>query len=127
MKNVMLAVIVGSAMLLSGCNTETKEVSQNYDLPDGLKDCKMYSMNGKDGSHITVVRCPLSSTTTTHSAGKSTVTNTVIEQPTAKAVEEPVVKQGKKVDEIEINGETYRKSESMPEMQINGEVYKKVQ
>lgn len=122
----MLAVVIGSAMLLSGCETETKEISQNFEFPEGLKDCKMYSMRGKDGGHLTVVPCPLSATTTTHSAGKSTVTNTVIEQPTAKAVEETVVKKVN-VDEVEINGETYRKSESMKELQINGEVYKKVQ
>lgn len=126
MKNVMLAVVIGSAMLLSGCETETKEISQNFEFPEGLKDCKMYSMRGKDGGHLTVVRCPLSATTTTHSAGKSTVTNTVIEQPTAKAVEETVVKKVN-VDEVEINGETYRKSESMQEIQINGETYKKIQ
>ena len=126
MKKVMLAVMISSVMLLSGCETETKEVSQNYDIPEGLKDCKLYEMKGKDGGRLTIVRCPLSATTTTYSAGKSTVTNTVVEQPEQNSVKS-MLKDGKNSNEVEINGETYRKSESMQEIQINGETYKKIQ
>lgn len=125
MKKVMLAVMISSVMLLSGCETETKEVSQNYDIPEGLKDCKLYEMKGKDGGRLTIVRCPLSATTTTHTSGKSTLTNTVVEQPDQHSVK-PLMKENKN-NEVEINGETYRKSESMQEIQINGETYKKIQ
>lgn len=118
---IMAAVLAMGA--LSGCEKETKDTTNNYVLPEGLQDCKIYNMRNTGGSNITVVRCPLSATSTTYSSGKTTASAMVVEQAPAQAA----LTQSKASDEVEINGETYRKTESMKEIQINGESYKKVQ
>lgn len=54
------------ALVLAACEAKTKEAT-GFILPEGMKDCKIYSMY--NGYNITVVRCPNSSTHT--SCGKS--------------------------------------------------------
>lgn len=71
-------VLLLSIILLFGCEKSTQETTDNYILPEGLKHCKIYSLDN-GGSSITVLHCPNSSTTTTHSCGKScTANNTII-------------------------------------------------
>ena len=118
--------------MLSGCEESTKEATSAYKMPQGMEDCKVYYMSGKDGSNLVVVRCPNASTTTR--SGKSTNV-TVVDGPTPVETKVPEVPQTtqavdsktKNSDEVQINGETYRKSDTMKEVEINGETYKKVQ
>lgn len=123
-KMLMIMISILAMGALSGCEKETKDTTNNYILPEGLQDCKIYNMRNTGGSNITVVRCPLSATSTTYSSGKTTASAMVVEQAPAQAASQT---QTKASDEVEINGETYRKTESMKEIQINGESYKKVQ
>lgn len=125
-KTFTLISVLIIAMSLSACSKETKESTANYDMPEGLKDCKVYFMRSEGGGSITVVRCPLSSTSTTYSSGKSTATATVVEQANLPPSTTSSVIQGKTADTVEIDGKTYRKSSSMKDIQINGESYKEV-
>ena len=42
-------------------------------MPDGLKDCKVYRVEGKV-TDLTVIRCPASSTTVKYGKNQSTTT-----------------------------------------------------
>lgn len=127
-KAVIIAASILGLTMLSGCEKSTTDATASFKMPEGMEDCKVYVMSSSNGSNLIVVRCP-NSTTTTRS-GKSTnvtvvdTTNSVSEKIVPKSSE---VQQGKNTDEVQINGETYRKSESMKEIEINGETYKKVQ
>lgn len=59
---------------LVGCTTQTTEISNSYELPEGLKDCKVYYMRSKQEQSLTVLRCPNSQTNVHYSRpeGKST-------------------------------------------------------
>lgn len=61
-------------LTLSACSKETTNISEKYQLPNELSDCKIYRMIAEGGSSLTLVRCPNSSTTTdyTERSGKST-------------------------------------------------------
>ena len=41
--------------------------------PKELEDCKIYLLTNSGGSHITVVRCPNSTTSTSHDKNQTTV------------------------------------------------------
>ncbi len=73
--------LITAIFLVVGCSK--KNVSEKYELPEGLTDCTVYYMTGENARSLTVVRCPNSSTTTRYSfkSGKSTVThnNVVVE------------------------------------------------
>lgn len=45
-----------------GCSKRTSESSDEFVLPDGLKDCKVFRMDNGRMTHVIVVRCPNSST-----------------------------------------------------------------
>lgn len=58
-----LVLIVGLFGCADNSNTKSKVITNWYVLPEGLKDCTIYRMDG--GPTITVVRCPNSETSTT--------------------------------------------------------------
>lgn len=75
---ILIALAVG---MLVGCSAETKTVTDNYILPSELSHCKVFNLsNGM--SAMQVVHCPQAVTTTTHTVGKTTVSNTVIAEDT---------------------------------------------
>ena len=67
--------ITALVLLFSGCKTETTETQANYQLPEGLQDCKIYDMESQSSQNIIVARCPNSTTTTNYrqQQGKSYV------------------------------------------------------
>lgn len=72
MKYIALALF---ALLLTGCGeTRTEEVQARYQMPDGMHDCQVFDMVSQTAQDIIVVRCPLSSTSTSYSytSGKTT-------------------------------------------------------
>lgn len=71
-KLTITAVLV--SVLLTGC-FEYGNNTSNYKMPEGLKDCKVYRVEGKVAD-LTVIRCPLSSTTVKYGKNRST---TVVE------------------------------------------------
>lgn len=124
-KALVIAASILAMGMLSGCEKSTTEATEAFAMPEGMEDCKVYYMSSSNGSNLVVVRCPNSATTTR--SGKNT--NVTVVDSDNPVVEEkaPDVQDGKTNDEVQINGETYRKSETMKEIEINGETYKKVQ
>lgn len=102
--------------MLAGCEKQTTENTDKYILPEGMEDCKIYTMISKNGGVLQVVRCPLSVTTT--KSGKNTNV-TVIEQEEVNKVQ--AIKQKK------MNTEVMKSPDKPQEIQINGEIYRKVQ
>lgn len=79
--NKLYIVILLAAGLLVGCSAETRTVTDSFILPSELSHCKVFNLN--DGmSNMKVVYCPEAVTTTTHTVGKTTVSNTVIAEDT---------------------------------------------
>ena len=74
---VMLVVL----LTLAGCEKKTTEVSSEYEIPNGLKDCSIYEMNSENGKRFYVTRCPFSATSTDSPSGKTRVTSFAIEAP----------------------------------------------
>lgn len=55
-----------TTVFIFGC-TDNNGVAFFPEMPDGLKDCKVYNVQSDDKSKtLHIVRCPNSSTTTTH-------------------------------------------------------------
>lgn len=126
-KTLVAITVMATVVMLSGCEKETVDETSAYELPQGMEDCKIFTMVKKNGNAITVVRCPLSSTTTTFKSGKTTTSATVVEAPPQVDTSTKNKEKELQKDVIEINGFFYRRSESMTEIQINGESYKKVE
>ena len=77
MKKLMIAIVL---LTLAGCgDPSAKDSTDKWMLPDGLKDCKIYSLSNGKGGYMRVVRCPNSSTTTSYTSGKTLVNTTVLE------------------------------------------------
>ena len=75
MKNIMILLAL---VVLMGCGKQTSEVSSNYNLPEELKDCKIYHIDyGLSGLYV--VRCPMSYTTVTYRCGKTNCTAATVE------------------------------------------------
>lgn len=55
-------LIALSLVAMLGCSKQTSESSDEFVLPDGLKDCKVFRMDNGRMTHVIVVRCPNSST-----------------------------------------------------------------
>lgn len=67
-------VLIATLGLLAGCDTSTKEVSRDYIMPDGLKDCKVYEMNSRTRTDLHVVLCPNATTSTSWETGSKSKT-----------------------------------------------------
>jgi hypothetical protein len=76
MKNMLFLILL--CFTIVSCNKETTETTSMYELPDGLKDCKIYRMEAQKGTTLRVVRCPNSETSTKHSCGKNCNSNTIV-------------------------------------------------
>lgn len=74
---VVLLVIAGCC---SGCSPGYQDVAAKYPLkPKELMDCQFFKLVNDNGSPITVVRCPNSTTSVTEQQGKTTTTTVVID------------------------------------------------
>ena len=71
----IVALLVGSAFILSGCGeTRTSDVKSSYSMPEGMEGCKVYFLKSQTSLDIYVVRCPLTTTTSeSHSCGKGCI------------------------------------------------------
>ena len=75
---IVLLITLTVLACVSGCTAETKEVTHQYSIPSGLKDCMFYQMQSSTGRGLTVVRCP-NSVTTVHKGGKGPWTTITID------------------------------------------------
>lgn len=63
-------IIIALALSVLGCEAGYKESTKRFSMPPELSNCKIYDLTNGGGAKITVVRCPLSSTTTAYQDGK---------------------------------------------------------
>lgn len=76
-----LLIIASIALAITGCTPSAKDISEQYTLPEELKDCTITYLQGKY-TYLNVVRCPNSTTSTTYPVGKTTQTTVVIDGET---------------------------------------------
>lgn len=83
MKRITIALV--AVLMLAACDDtdpgSQRDVTSKYNLPESMKDCKIYYMSGSSSvREITVIRCPNSSTAanTVVSSGKSTRIDAVV-------------------------------------------------
>jgi hypothetical protein len=71
-------LIIFSLVALMGCTKQTSEVNE-FVLPTGLSDCRVFRMDNGRLTHVVVVRCP-NSTTSVHKGGKHQWNTTTIDE-----------------------------------------------
>lgn len=62
--------IILAAFALTGCYKNGYSTVKFPETPQELSDCKFFNMSNDKGTHITVARCPNSTTTTNFRSGK---------------------------------------------------------
>ena len=72
-------ILIAVLFLAAGCDPTTKEIREDYQLPEGLKDCKVYKMESMSRD-LFVVRCPNSTTSVANHHNKHTYYNSTISQ-----------------------------------------------
>jgi hypothetical protein len=97
-------VLVGSVLVaLSGCNKQTVETTQYYNVPSDLEDCKFFKVYSKPNAGaqtlLYVVRCPHSDVTTKTGGKGSEVTMTA--EPDQELVSKALAARRQKLIEIE--------------------------
>jgi hypothetical protein len=78
-KLISVFTVACVAFSVVGCDKSTNDVTEKYSMPAGLEDCKVFSLRGEDGTILKVVRCPISTTSTTYSSGRTTSTTNVVD------------------------------------------------
>ena len=74
-------IVILSVVVLAGCTDRARIVNFSA-MPPELLDCKVYAISNSNGEHITVMRCPNSTTSTTYPSGKTTKSTIVIDGET---------------------------------------------
>jgi hypothetical protein len=79
--NTRILALVGVAALITvGCDAYVKQTEIAVTLPDGLKDCKFFTVKpNTDASVLNIVRCPNSSTSVNYRSGKSDFTTVTVD------------------------------------------------
>lgn len=57
-------LVILSLLLLSACSKKTYDVSEDYVMPDGLKDCKIFRVESGGLNELYITRCNSSVSTT---------------------------------------------------------------
>lgn len=80
-KYTKYAGILFLSFSLIACTPNHKDItnSSEFNLPDGLKDCKVYRLRDNLGTLFTVFRCPIS-TVQIKKSGKYPINTTVIQE-----------------------------------------------
>ncbi len=76
MKKVLLAIAIMAA--LSGCS-DTARPLYFPAMPREFKDCNIVVVTNSEGAHVTLARCPNSTTSATVPSGKTQVTTMTID------------------------------------------------
>lgn len=119
-KYIGFAVIALAAVMVGGCDEGSRPSKFQSYLSGELSDCKATKVSDGSGNSITVIRCPLSATTTVQPNGKSKLTIAVVdENPSSVApkvapefkIEKPEVPVATQVapDKVIIDGVEYIK------------------
>ena len=88
----LLMVVLG-VIMLTGCEPSYKDYTESFtNLPEGLKDCKIYGIQNGNSMSLSVVRCPNSTVSTNQEVAEGKVTH-VQTTTTIDGVEDtPVIK-----------------------------------
>lgn len=77
MQILLIPITLILCLLVTACNPSTKESTEDYVLPQELKDCKVYRMsNGQ--SVMRALVCPHANTANTYQCGKNTCSMSTI-------------------------------------------------
>ena len=106
MKGLKLALLASCLLVFSGCDDSNylpEKKTRKYVLDETLKDCSIVEIKSSTEGNLTIVRCPLSNTTTnyTENWGKGCTRN----------INNTVIDENKKKEYIEVNGVKYEKVE----------------
>jgi len=106
MKSLKLVLLSSCVLVFSGCDDSNylpEKKTRKYVLDETLKDCSITEIKSSTEDNLTIVRCPLSSTTTnyTENCGKNCTDN----------ISNTVIDENKKKEYVEINGVKYEKVE----------------
>ena len=103
LKSVLLASCVLAFIGCADYDYSPEDKTRKYELDETMKDCFITEIKSSTEDNLTIVRCPLSNTTThyTENCGKNCTRN----------VSNTVVDENKKKEYIEINGVKYEKVE----------------
>lgn len=94
-----ILIVILSVFILVSCTRQTSE-TQEFILPEGLKDCRIFRMDNGQLTQVIVVRCPNSSTTVKYN-GKHSWETITVDKP--EITEEPLSEKST----IVINGKEY--------------------
>lgn len=98
MKKLILALVVAGCSI--SIQAATHELTNNYDLPADLSDCKIYKLtDGVLNPVLYITKCPLSKTSTTKKLSKYEPVTTILEDSESNAQPEPKI--------IQMNGKRY--------------------
>ena len=106
MKGLKSVLLASCVLVFSGCSDSNylpEKKTRKYVLDETLKDCSITEIKSSTEDNLTIVRCPLSNTTThyTENCGKNCTRN----------VSNTVIDENKKKEYIEVNGVKYEKVE----------------
>lgn len=87
---IVIGFVLAACVMLTGCEKKSENVSDSFNLSDGLRDCAIHKLQSSSGKTLYVVRCPLSETTTYRASDKIKTNVSVVE-----------------TSEISLNGKTY--------------------
>ena len=103
MKYILLFCLFVTA---ASCSPEpSQETTVKYQLPEGLKDCKIHSVRSNGSllgipTHIMyVVRCPNSATSTSYQQGKSSQNVTVVDE--SSTLQNKCIELSKSIEDLE--------------------------
>lgn len=101
-----VSLVVLSSFCLTACDKETTSADDIFELPQAMKDCKMYRMSSGGGTVLYAIRCPLSTTSTVRT-GKNP-TNVVVTETQENLEDLPPPEPPKPPKEkMVINGKTF--------------------
>lgn len=98
MKKIILALALAACSV--SIQAASYEITNNYELPDDLKSCKIYKLtDGVLNPILYITKCPLSKTSTTKKLSKYEPVTTVLEDTEGNSEPEPKI--------IQMNGKRY--------------------
>ena len=98
----MKKIILSLAIIVCSISVQaaTYEVTKNYEIPEDLRDCKIYKLtDGVLNPILYITKCPLSKTSTTKELTKYEPVTTILDNSESNSQPEPKI--------IQMNGKRY--------------------
>lgn len=102
-KKIVLFLLLVAMSISAYAGGNTLEITKNYDLPEGMKDCRVFQLtDGLFTPVLFITKCPLAKTSTSNLNNKSTAASSVVDYVDEDV---PVLPDN---NIIEINGKRYK-------------------